>query len=290
MSILTHTSRIIHTALFSLSLLPALLHAEQEDRWYQVEVIVFSQNNPEYHTSERWPLDYALPNMEQSRELVNPASLKTSQPAPLLPQPFSLVSAERLQLGETARRIQNARDVELVLHLGWLQPGLAEEQAVAVHIYDGMPQTAAAANSTEPVSPATEGDMGTPPRLDGTLRLILSRYLHIQSDLLWREPLPNQLGFAAEQSLINGGTATPQPAAMDNDATHVIDSGTGNLSDNGEMTTESTAGSSALNYQVYRMQQSRRMRSNEVHYLDHPLFGIIVQVTPYITAQVSPKP
>jgi hypothetical protein len=65
---------------------------------------------------------------------------------------------------------------------------------------------------------------------------------------------------------------------------------TDNSSQSGEVTTETTADSSALNYQVYRLQQSRRMRSNEVHYLDHPLFGIIVQVTPYITAQVAPKP
>jgi hypothetical protein len=133
-----------------------------------------------------------------------------------------------------------------------------------------------------------EGEINTLPRLDGTLRLILSRYLHIQSDLLWRKPLPpSQLDFAP----INGGTDTPQPAAKGNgSSTLVMNSETDNSSQSGEVTTETTADSSALNYQVYRLQQSRRMRSNEVHYLDHPLFGIIVQVTPYITAQVAPKP
>lgn len=298
MSIFTQTSRIIHTALLSLLILPALLHAEQEDRWYQVEVIVFSQNNPEYHASELWPLDYTLPNLEQSRELVNPEPLNASQPA-LLPQPFSLVSAESLRLKETARRMQNASDVKLVLHLGWLQPGLAEEQAVAVHIYEGMQETATTtATNTKPASPTVppmlvEGEISTPPRLDGTLRLILSRYLHIQSDLLWREPLPaSQLSFATEQPPENRATELDytQPAAMANDGTLVMNSETVNSSQSGEVTTEATADSSALNYQVYRLQQSRRMRSNEVHYLDHPLFGIIVQVTPYITAQVAPKP
>jgi len=28
----------------------------------------------------------------------------------------------------------------------------------------------------------------------------------------------------------------------------------------------------------YRMDQKRRMRSNETHYLDHPLMGMIIQV------------
>ena len=31
----------------------------------------------------------------------------------------------------------------------------------------------------------------------------------------------------------------------------------------------------------YRMQQSRRMRSRELHYIDHPAFGVLVRVTPY---------
>ena len=34
-------------------------------------------------------------------------------------------------------------------------------------------------------------------------------------------------------------------------------------------------------YHVYSMQQSRRMRSGELHYLDHPVFGLAIKVTPY---------
>jgi hypothetical protein len=28
------------------------------------------------------------------------------------------------------------------------------------------------------------------------------------------------------------------------------------------------------------LQQQRRMRSNEVHYIDHPLFGLVIKLTP----------
>ena len=31
----------------------------------------------------------------------------------------------------------------------------------------------------------------------------------------------------------------------------------------------------------FRMRQTRRMRSEEVHYIDHPLFGVIVLITPH---------
>ena len=95
MSILTRCNSTINTALLALLLLPALLHAEQEERWYQVEIIIFSQNNPEYHDSELWPLDYTLPDLEKSRELVKSDQPKASPPASLYPQPFSLVSDEK---------------------------------------------------------------------------------------------------------------------------------------------------------------------------------------------------
>lgn len=43
--------------------------------------------------------------------------------------------------------------------------------------------------------------------------------------------------------------------------------------------------------QVYHMQQSREMRSNEFHYLDHPAIGIVVTVFPYdVPSLFQPEP
>ena len=36
--------------------------------------------------------------------------------------------------------------------------------------------------------------------------------------------------------------------------------------------------------QVIPMQQSRRMRSKELHYIDHPKFGILIYFTPFPTS------
>ena len=47
---------------------------------------------------------------------------------------------------------------------------------------------------------------------------------------------------------------------------------------------ERSALSSSLTYfpnKVYLMKQSRQMRSNEFHYLDHPALGLIISVKPY---------
>ena len=40
--------------------------------------------------------------------------------------------------------------------------------------------------------------------------------------------------------------------------------------------------------QTFRLKESRRMRSKELHYFDHPMFGMIVKITPYELPEPSP--
>jgi len=234
----------LKTVLLSLLLLPVLVHAAEDDRWYQVELIIFSQNNPAYRNSEQWPIDYTLPKIEDSRELQR----ASGKPSASLPEPFTLVPAEKLQLTATAKRIAQASDVELISHLGWVQPGLPEDKAVAVHIHEG------------------DGETDSQARLDGTMRLSLSRYLHLQSDLAWREPLNPAVNVPVEDSRDDGATHAMAQADVMPDF-------------EGPAVTDGAA--EAPTYREYRLQQSRRMRSNELHYIDHPLFGIIVVVNRY---------
>jgi hypothetical protein len=41
---------------------------------------------------------------------------------------------------------------------------------------------------------------------------------------------------------------------------------------------------------AYRLREKRRMRSREVHYFDHPRFGMIAVVTPYNAPEDEPEP
>lgn len=236
---------------------PTILLAQSEARWYQVEVIAFAQNSQSYHQSELWPQDYTLPETEKSRELSR-SRIDTTQKPSRPPTPFSRLTQNSLQLQGAARRIESARDVELLLHTGWVQPGLPENKAVAIHFYEGMED---GLDST-----ATNG--ANPLRLDGTVRLILSRYLHLESDLLWRDP-------------VDATMASPAAAAQQSGETTITGDGRGVVS--ADTAVASTMEGTVLEsgYRVYRLQQSRRMRSNEIHYIDHPRFGLVVLVTPY---------
>ena len=178
-----------------------------ETRWYDVEVIIFSHNSQQYRNSELWPVDYELPPMGVTQALL-PARSSGGKPVA-----FSRLDTNSLRLKSQANRINSAKDMELLLHMGWRQPGLSEDKAVAIRL-----------------------DGASSQRLSGTLKLVLSRYLHINTDLIYREP----------------------------------------------RTGEDTSGvSTQPRYQAYNLKQSRRMRSRELHYLDHPLFGMAIMVTPY---------
>lgn len=52
-----------------------------------------------------------------------------------------------------------------------------------------------------------------------------------------------------------------------------------------------TTEAAALEYGVpeIRLRQKRRMRSNELHYFDHPRFGVIALITPYEPVEVPPE-
>jgi hypothetical protein len=87
------------------------------------------------------------------------------------------------------------------------------------------------------------------PELEGTIRVSGKRYLHVHLDLLLRRLTPPDLTSDEATELADPTIFAPQ-------------------------------------YQAYRMLDHRRMRSNRLHYVDHPLFGVLVLATPY----ESPEP
>jgi hypothetical protein len=243
-------------------------------RWYDVEVILFAQTNEEYRNSESWPIDYTPPDMENARELLPQDKSKRD---PARPTAFRLLDPDELKLDADARRIDAAPDLKLMEHFGWRQPGLPKAGALAVRVdqalYDrikSMNEVAAGAQSATEAG-VEQTDMVTEPQLEGTLRLILSRYLHIETDLLFKEPLDEQPASNDSQQANVVLFSEPAAAATSGGQTT-------NQPDLFAMAQENAA---QAPYRVYFMHQSRRMRSNEVHYLDQPVFGMVIKVFPY---------
>ena len=103
--------------------------------------------------------------------------------------------------------------------------------------------------------------------IEGTLGFSRGRYLHVQSDLWYSN-------FKPRTDINAGGFNRPKSANIDLPEEMLLDY-------QDLIKLEENRGLFYL-HETYRMVQSRRMRSNELHYLDHPLFGVIVRINRYL--------
>lgn len=130
----------------------------------------------------------------------------------------TLLRPDELKLGNEHRRLRALAGYRPLVHTGWAQPGLPEADAQPFDLKVlGMPNPS------------------------GTIRVHLTRFLHVTLDLTYQ-----------------ADSAGPVLAAND---------GLGEL---------------ALAPR-YRLTATRNVRSNELHYFDHPAFGVIVRITPVAT-------
>jgi hypothetical protein len=134
---------------------------------------------------------------------------------------------DELKLGTEYRKLRAISAYEPLVHVGWVQPGLAEANAV-------------------PMDLGTLGVLN--PR--GTVRVHLMNFLHVTLDLTYQSA-----GSAAPTTVTEGGSAESNLRPGDG-----LDE--------------------ILLAPHYRLATTRRVRSNELHYFDHPVFGVLVRVTP----------
>jgi hypothetical protein len=93
--------------------------------------------------------------------------------------------------------------------------------------------------------------------LEGSLQVTLGRYLHFRAELFYTEPLlgraPMDRVLAPPQAMLTAlaDTSEPSLSAQDLAATGFI-----------------------------QLRESRRMRSGELHYLDHPKLAVLVRIEP----------
>ncbi|MCO7226008.1 CsiV family protein [Pleionea sp. CnH1-48] len=119
------------------------------------------------------------------------------------------------------------------------------------------------------------------PEIDGSIQVYLNRYLHINTQLFLRIPGKKKVDVSSiNASLSSSLLDMTQDGIIDND----LESGFNwsfDLSGNEEQQQEEQQAIELDHLIDYPMLQSRRIRSKEYHYFDHPLFGMIIEVRPW---------
>ena len=215
---------------------------------------MFERVGDENLFDERWANDPGLPPIDDSIELLDASELAlteltTDEPLVVSPRAFQLLGRNAFALRGVYNQLDRSRDFQPLVHLAWHQPGYSRRRAKRAHIRSW--------NDALPADRGTGFGTGvgltTRPILDGTVQVHVGKYLHVNADLLYYRPR-----FSTE------------PTSAELSAGAVGDAGS-----------EITAPP-----ELFRLTTHRRMRSRELHYLDHPLFGMLVLITPY----VAPEP
>ena len=261
---------------------------DKETNWYQVEVFIFANEARESAQGEQWPSDLRLRYPANSVQLNGPkatpssgtddsssAALSTADDSNLepsvtaaLPVAFELLPAEQYKLTEQIIALTKQNDFRPLFHGAWFQTMADRENSIAVVIRGG-------------------DQFDDHFELEGTIKLSVERYLHVQTDL-WLSRFIN--AAASDEPNWNTLPKVPVQELYKTKATKdffIDTSQTLQFLDQ----QDSFGFIEQRQYRVEKtvvMRQDRRMRSSELHYIDHPLFGALVKVTPYEVAFVTP--
>jgi hypothetical protein len=254
--------------------LPIAAPAEEEAnsvQWYAVELVLFDQRGATNDDNERWPQQPDLPSVTQRLVPIGEAEQAAG---------FSALADNARNLNGIRRELASTGGYQVLAHIGWRQPGLAKEVAPAIALpLDWMPPAEARIPSADTANAADNppltldalnlGDerarryakrannpfMQVPAgtRLYGTIRAYRERYLHLEMDLRF-DPSGWQGGSTPQVE-----PSHDKPSLTDTPGTYVF-------------------------------RQQRRLRSDEIHYLDHPVLGIIAIIRPIDRPQGTRAP
>ena len=238
----------------------------QEQSFYEVEMVVFASNRE--YPREQWLLIKDLYFPDKVVTLVEPDVSTASDSAgeaywlrePSGDQKIAYrvlpvdEGNEDSLFTELVELLNSTNRYRILFHRRWLHPAHSRDEAPQLLIEGGS-------------------RFGDYRELMGTVRLGISRYLHFNVDLWLTSYTANGRG-KGEQPL------PPLPPKSEADASAAIDSfalKAHNISNNikDELRDSSTVPGAT---RVLRIQESRKMRSDEAHYLDHPQFGVIVRI------------
>ena len=237
----------------------AKLDAVHEESWYQVEILVFAREG--LTTSEYWRLDQRPALVPENAIIPAADSALLPEQADNLDKHAARLGAWRI-LGEEDRilrdmlaRMEKQGDYRVLFHQAWRQPVRERAHAFPLYLTGGEQRPVAPAETTAPQSL----DFGLP-------------------------PLETESSELAPGKDVGGDASTAPQAEMQPELQGMI-----RLHRSRYLHVEPDLWfmSESADGQPYwvRINQNRRMRSEELHYLDHPLFGLLVRLAPWKTEQ-----
>jgi len=270
-------------------------------RQFDIEVILFKRNiNPE-QVNESWPEQLKQVDMQGALSLEDTAALKAKG--------VTILPSSQYALDTQYNKLKKHAGFTPLAHIAWRQGDQNQANAPKLYITAGrdfseqfLPDgrtkksleqptsagsldtdtnndgiTVTADNSTSLLSDSNnDADTRSDSlyQLNGMLQVYVQHYLFLDANIDLREPSRREVIMTKPllESIVNEQNAMNTDTATENGIDVNSNVQIGHLQE------------VKKNIKVeeflkpYRLSQQRRMRSGEIHYLDNPLLGIIIQV------------
>lgn len=289
------------------------------DRWFDVEILVFKRNVDVQKISEQLDQNNVYLKKQQRLEVLkakqatnclaeepclheqNPVQISSNEMASEGHR-LQLLSSSHLKLKSELNRLKNHQLFKPLMHVAWRVPIQSKQNAIPIHLFAGenyaldiykdeivaqrkreaantLKKTTATAKDKNVLSSLAEDKLDVLEALqkedtirdlyevDGNLLLYVGRYLELESQLIIRTETEKKV--SSLQSVLANPTLAEDMSGTE------LDNGVQVLNQQPvsqkRVTTKTTVTETLFD-------QTRRLRSGDIHYLDHPLFGIIIQI------------
>lgn len=261
-------------------------------------------------------IDFSQPAIKTSKGYKSDQYYKSLSGIQKLGEAFTPLDPSFLQLNAEADNLKHNPDYEVLSHVAWRQPVLNSKNAIPVRITGGMDfseifdyngnkvsdydnlqiQASLSGNKPKQNNKQTSAKPWVP-ELDGNIMVYLNRYLHIRTNLYLRRADKEKVNF------INLEQYTPDKLSnifIINDSNFDQTNNNNTLFGDPKKQSiqEKTDSEQQFSWQIeddfldsesamyidrlfnHSLKQSRKIRSKELHFFDHPLFGVLIILTP----------
>jgi hypothetical protein len=234
---------------------------------YQVELVVFANEPRSYERREIWPTDIDLTLPRPLQLLRDGDGIAPGASADM--NLFESLPRENLALKNEAAALSRSGH-RILLHKAWLQSIGGASHARNIYLEGG--------NSAEPYH-----------ELAGTLRLYRQQFVHVETNLwlakfgsaMQQHPAPQAAPAANAMTRENAATSWPLPPLPPQQSDSWGDDAADATSESADGDINALLAKDIAVERIVLMQQHRRLKQKELNYLDHPLFGALIVVTPY---------
>lgn len=253
---------------------------------FDVEVIVFKRNIAPEKVGESWPNQLPPLNLDDAIRVTTASASEDigseNTTAQLQARGINLMPAEQFQLNTQYEALKNHAGFTPLAHIGWRQNSLVRDVSPQIRITGGQDYTGRFLKNGAPVQKSVmdvttdNPDDRTTPKdalfeLDGMIRLYVQTTPFVDTTFDLREPHRRERVIGTDIADDEHETATEK----DNRQDFGLEESTVQFGHLQEVKKQVQVDEFL---KAYRLEQTRKLSNNEVHYIDHPLMGLLIQI------------